>query len=71
MYKPDKRKKWDDCYKDLKKLEGNDDVYVIKSVLKSPIFIVSERDVIEKRIEFIDENIYYCFSSSLEDNVNN
>jgi len=70
MYKPDKRKKWDETYKDLKKLEGNDEVYVIKSTLKSPLFIISERDVIDKRIEFIYEDIYYNFSSSVENNVN-
>ena len=69
MYKTNERKKWDDCYKDLKKLEGNDEVYVIQSILKSPIFIVSERDVIEKRIEFVFNDIYYNFSSSVEDDV--
>lgn len=69
MYKVDLRRKWDDTYKSLEKLEGNDEVYVIKSVLKSPIFIISERDVIDKRIEFVNEDIYYNFSSSVDSDV--
>ena len=69
MYNVDKRKKWDDSYKDLIKIEGNDEVYLIRSLMKSPMAGVSEREMVDKRIEFIYENIYYNFSSSVENDV--
>jgi len=71
IYNPDMRNKWDDGYKEFRKIEGDNDVYVIKSWMKSPMFIISERDIVEKRIEFIKENTYYNFASSLNDDVIN
>ena len=70
MYVPELRFKWDEGFKEFAKLEGNEEVYVIKSWFKSPMFIISERDVVDKRIEFFKGNVYYNFASSLENNVN-
>jgi hypothetical protein len=34
------------------------------------MIFVSERDVIDKRLDFYENDIYYDFSSSINDNVN-
>jgi len=70
MYNQEIRVTWDDAFKEFKKIEGNNEVYIVKSWFKSPMFIISERDVIDKRIEFFKDNTYYNFSSSIDDNVN-
>ena len=64
MYDPVERMKWDTSLKVLKKLEGNDEAYVIRSWMHSPMFLISEREVIDKRVEFIHENVYYNISAS-------
>jgi len=69
MYKPELRLSWDDGFKEFTILEGNDEVYAFKSWFKSPMFIISERDFVDKRIEFIKDNIYYNFCSSLDEKV--
>ncbi len=70
IYVPELRESWDESYKQFKKLEGNSEVYATRSWLKSPLFIISERDVIEKRIDFFKGSTYYNFASSLDDSVN-
>lgn len=70
VYVPELRISWDDGYKEFTKIEGNNEVYVIKSWMKSPMFIISERDIVDKRIEFFKEDIYYNFASSINDDVN-
>ena len=37
--------------------------------MKSPILIISERDIVDKRIEFTYDEIYYNFSTSVEKDV--
>ena len=69
MYVPEKRIKWDNSLKVLAKLEGDSEVYVVRSWMKSPMMLVSEREVIDKRIEFTKNGIYYNFSSSVNDKV--
>lgn len=71
MYVPELRLKWDEGFKEFVKLEGNEEVYAVKSWFKSPMFIVSERDVVDKRIEFFKDSVYYNFASSLDDKVIN
>lgn len=70
MYDVEKRKKWDEGYKDLIKVEGDKDCYIIRSIMKSPMIMISERDMLDKRIEFTHDNIYYNFSSAIDDEVN-
>jgi len=36
-------------------------------IVKSPYFLISERDLLEKRIEFYHNGIYYNFNSSIND----
>lgn len=69
IYIPELRLSWDDGYKELIKIDGEGHINIIKSWLKSPMFIISEREIIEKKIAFYKDNIYYNFGSSLDDNV--
>jgi len=63
------RKKWDSTVKDIKKLEGNDEVYICQNATYSPMFLISERDTIDKRIEFEDSGRFINFTTSIEDGV--
>jgi hypothetical protein len=35
--------------------------------MHSPVFFISERDVLDKRIEFTYNNIYYCHTTSIDE----
>ena len=63
------RKKWDASLKDLKKIEGDKSVYILHSVSHNPSFFIAEREVVDKRYDFYVNDIYYDFSSSVDDTV--
>jgi hypothetical protein len=63
------RMKWDSSMKVLKKLEGTDDAYVIRSWMHSPMPMVSEREVIDKRAEIHNDGVYYNISTSVPEDV--
>jgi hypothetical protein len=69
MNEPEKRMKWDKSLKEYKIIEGNKENYILHYVMKSPMIFVSERDVIDKRLDFYNDDVYYDFSSSVNDNV--
>ena len=69
MNDPQTRLKWDTSLKDYKIIEGNKENYILHYIMKSPMIFVSERDVIDKRLDFYENDIYYDFSSSINDNV--
>ena len=72
IYIPSLRTKWDKLLKNLELLDGNNESnYVISSIAKSPVFIMSERESIEKRFIFKNKegNTYYVMSSSVPDNL--
>ena len=69
---PEKRLSWDDSirhYEIIEKAKSNDneEVYLLHYICKSPFMFVSERDVVEKRYDFYENDIYYDFSSSVND----
>jgi len=67
---PEKRLKFDTSLKDYKILERiNNEVYLLHYVCKSPMILVSERDVVDKRFDFYHNDIYYDFSSSVKDDL--
>jgi hypothetical protein len=70
IYSPELRIKWDDTLKMFKILEGDKECYIVRNWFKSPMMLVSERENIEKRIEFTHEGKIYNFSTSVNDNVN-
>jgi len=60
------RKKWDTSFKNIEKIEGNDEAFIVSSWAKSPIFLISEREGIEKRFIFkYEDNCYYVCSTSV------
>jgi hypothetical protein len=70
MNEPEKRLKWDNSIRDYKIVERvNSEVYLLHYICKSPMLFVSERDVVDKRYDFYEGEIYYDFSSSVKDDL--
>ena len=70
MNVPEKRLSWDSAIRDYKIIERDkekEEIYVAHYICKSPIMFVSERDVVDKRYDFYENDIYYDFSSSVKD----
>ena len=69
QYDVNLRKKWDTAFKNIEKIEGNDEAFIVSSWAKSPIFLISEREGIEKRFIFkYEDNCYYVCSTSVPNN---
>ena len=73
MNVPKKRLSWDTSIKYYEIIENlkskeNEEVYLLHYICNSPMLFVSERDVVEKRYDFYENNIYYDFSSSVKEN---
>ena len=69
MYDPELRMSWDTSVKSYKLLEDKNECCKISQTwMFSPVFGISERDVIDKKIEFFLNGKYYNFASGVEDN---
>ena len=65
---PKKRLIWDTSLNDYKIIEREkDEVYLLHYIIKSPMMFMSDREVVEKRFDFYENDIYYDFSSSVKD----
>lgn len=64
------RKKWDENIKEIKIIEEYENSYLIHTSYNKPIFFISERDILEKKVEFYFNNKYYSYSSSVSDELN-
>lgn len=71
IYNPEVRTKWDTSVKLMQKLEGDNEAYVIRNWMNSPGFLISEREVIDKRFEFFYDGVYYNISASVNEDVIN
>ena len=70
MNDPEKRLSYDNTIRSYKIIEKiNKEVYLLHYICKSPMLFVSERDVLDKRFDFYEGNIYYDFSSSTNDDL--
>ena len=70
MNDPQKRLKFDKSLKSYEVIERiNKEVYLLHYICKSPMLFVSERDVVDKRFDFYEGDIYYDFSSSTNDDL--
>ena len=65
------RSSWDTQLKSYKIIEGTENGSEVKCIvhnwLKSPMFLVSERDIIDKRYEFFYDGKFYSCESSVND----
>ena len=50
----------------MHKIEGNNSSFVIRTCFGSPFEFISERDAVDKRLNFRYDNSIYSFSSSVE-----
>ena len=64
------RKKWDENIKEIKIIEEYDNSYLIHTSYNKPIFFISERDILEKKVEFYFNNNYYSYCSSVSHELN-
>ena len=69
MNNPETRKGWDKGPKDFINLQGDDENSVFRLCYHSPFFLISERDCVDKRIQFYHEGLSYDFSSSVDEGV--
>ena len=70
MNDPEKRLKFDNTIRAYKIVERiNKEVYLLHYICKSPMIFVSERDVVDKRYDFYEGDVYYDFSSSTKDDL--
>ncbi len=71
MLNTKERMNWDPQLKSYTLIEGSEEGKEIKCILhnwtKSPMFLVSERDCVDKRYDFFHEGIFYSFESSVND----
>ena len=64
------RIQWDNSMKLYENYYQEGEILKCKGLLASPIFFISEREFITKRIEFIHKNTHYSFSSSIKEEEN-
>ena len=71
MLNTKERNSWDPQFKLYKVIEGSEEGKEVKCILhnwmKSPMFLVSERDIVEKRFDFFYEGKFYSYESSVND----
>ena len=64
---PEKRPKWDVTLKDYRHLEATDIYSILYSLMKKPNMFISQRDMIDKKIDFYANNRFYSFATSTPD----
>ena len=71
MLNVNERLSWDTGLKSYRIVEGDEKGKEIKCIvhnwMKSPMFLVSERDLLEKRYDFFYEDKFYSYESSVND----
>jgi hypothetical protein len=67
MFIPEIRAEWDLNIKSVQSIKYTDTYSIVHTHLKSPLFIISERDIVDKKIEFISDGICYNFKTSVDD----
>jgi len=71
MYRKDIRISWDKGLKDLnliKQKSTSPNAYIYHTWCKSPIVLISERDFVEKRVEFLEEKYAVIIGLSVPEN---
>ena len=69
IFNKEKRLKWDNNMKEIEILKNiNPQTQIVKTVTNK-VLMVSSREMIEKRYEWNDNNVYYNFASSIPDDI--
>ncbi len=66
---PEIRKTWDNSIKTIERTYITNISSIQYCHYSSPIFFISERDVVDKRVDFSYNNIYYNLSTSIENDL--
>lgn len=66
---PVKRVKWDTSLKKYEIISKNGKSYILHTWMNKPVFFISERDYVEKKIDFEFGGNIYSFSSSIKDEL--
>jgi len=67
LYDPKYRLQWDNALKTFEvNPNENKDSSMNRYVIASPVFFISDREFIDKRVMFTHNNTHYCFSSSVD-----
>ena len=67
---PDIRTQWDDNFKEYKILKRiNDHTETLKIVTKKQLQMIIPREFFDKRTHFMENGIFYCYSSSAPDSI--
>lgn len=66
---PEKRPKWDVTLKEYRYLEVTDIYSILYSLMKKPNMFISQRDMIDKKIDFYANNRFYSFATSTPDEL--
>jgi hypothetical protein len=69
MYDPIKRALWDNSLKNIKVLTNDDTGLIIHLHYNSPMFLVSERDLVDKYMNFMQDGVFYSLSSSVDNTI--
>ena len=71
MLNSKERNSWDSQFKLYAVIEGSEEGKEVKCILhnwmKSPMFLISERDIVDKRYDFFHNGRFYSFESSVND----
>jgi hypothetical protein len=69
MFDPQIRPTWDKSIKSMNKHDGKDDSCIIHTVYSSPMLLVVARDIVDKRMSFMHNGVFYSLATSIEDIV--
>lgn len=70
IYSREERIKWDTALKTIQLLEPSNEIaYISRTISHRFLMMISERDFVDKRVEFFFNNAYYNFQSSIPENV--
>lgn len=70
IFKPEYRKKWDDSLQIVEIMEQiSPEAFIVHTMSKKQLMIISEREAYDKRCEFYHDEIYYNFSSSVPEEL--
>jgi hypothetical protein len=67
MYEPQLRSAWDKSIKSIKYLEYSENYSVVHLHYDSPMFLIAERDLVDKYVNFYHDEVYYSWASSVSD----